>query len=184
MLPCLLLGPCTPPSIPQCPEGASYDADSQPQPCSSASGPSEATPVPEGASSNSVAHRTSDSAVQTPRPRLPSLPASHFPLWHTGSGTPLQAVLGCRWHLCHCSHCALRPLHRSRLCSTSKAAQAANMRHLTPRHASPRPRGSPPPAPSALDFMTGLPDLLWGGCRGRNSRMTAGGKEGEQHLPR
>lgn len=42
----------------------------------------------------------------------------------------------------------------------------------------------PSPAPSAPDFMTGLPDLLWGGCRGRNSWTTARGKEGEQHLPR
>lgn len=163
------LGPCTPPATPQRPERTSYDADSQPQSCSSASGPSEATPVPKGASSNSV-------ALQTPGPHLPLLPTSHFPLRHTSSGTPLQAVLGRCWHLCPHSHCALSPLHRSCLCSSLKAAQAANMRQLSPPHPSPRPRGSP--APSARDFMTGLSDLLWGGCKGRNSWTTALGKGG------
>ena len=120
--------------------------------------------------------RPSDSALQTPGPHLPLLPTSHFPLWHTSSGTPLQAVPGRRWHLCPHLHCALSSLHRSCLCSSLKAAQAANMRQLSPPDPTPRPRGSP--APSARNFMTGLPDLLWGGCKGRNSWTTARGKGG------
>lgn len=171
------LGPCTLPSTSQSPEGASYDADSQPQPCSSASGPSEATPVPEGASSDSVAHRPSDSAAASrasspTASRLSFSPPAQLsrPCWATAGTSATAGTMPSG--LCTGAACAHpRKQLKQRTCATSP-------------HATPHQDPEVPPIHQPWTSRQGSQTSSGVGAGAGIARRQPEAEEGKQHLPR